>query len=92
VFKQAFLGVPAGSPNDDGFFCQGLPMGDGGDGANLLAIHANDATGFVNGNGVKGGNEASLLRADSYTSAALDAGVPIDDEDKRLAFWHGAFP
>lgn len=64
-------------------------MGNGGDRANLLAVHTNDAAGPVYRNGIKGGDKTGLLRANGHTSPTFEAGVPINDENERLSFWHG---
>jgi hypothetical protein len=65
-------------------------IADGGDRANRLAIHTDNAAGFINGNGIERGCKSGFLRANGYTGPAANAGVPVDDEDERVSFWHNS--
>jgi hypothetical protein len=65
-------------------------IADGGDRAYRLAVHTDNAAGFVDGNGIERGCEPRFLRANGHASPAANAGVPVDDEDEGVSFWHNS--
>jgi len=63
-----------------------LLMRDGAHRARAFANQARNIARSVNGNSVKGGDEARFLGANGHASAAFDTGVPVDVEDDRDQF------
>ena len=65
-----------------------IVMSNGAYGANIFANQAGYVAGFIDGNGIKRADEASFLGADRHAGTAVDAGVPANLEDHRVAFSH----
>jgi hypothetical protein len=64
-------------------------VANGGDGANVLAHHAGNVAGAVDGDGVEFADKPGLLRAHGHAGTALDAGVPADLKYDGFFFSHG---
>ena len=59
--------------------------------ADYLASHTSNVAGGIYGDSVECGDKARFLRANGYTGAAMDAGIPSDLKNNGSFFAHVGF-
>ena len=59
--------------------------------ADLLADHAGNIAGRLNGDGIEIADKSGFLGANGHTDAAIDAGVPGNGKDDRRGFHSAKF-